>query len=162
MKKGFTLIEVIIVLVILSILMLASVPVITGYQREVEVQNVAETIVSKLRYAQSKSIVGEGTDTWGLHFDTTDPDQNFVALFHGTSYGAGTDIEPFYLINGARLSNLALQGGGNDIFFQRLSGTTSQYGAGAGNQAVCVTQANNPTACMISIVVTERGKIGIE
>ncbi len=151
-----------IVITLLAILAASGISSLSGYQRDSQLSTLAERIVETLRSAQSRSITGQGTYPWSVHFDTSVADQNFFALFQGTAYGTGTDIDPAYLSNGARLSNLSLTGGGNDVIFNRLTGATSQYGSGTGSRAVCVTTAQNASTCTKGIVITSNGKISLQ
>lgn len=159
-KNGFTLIEMIIVIALMAILALTAIPVITGYQTDAKLASTASRIISTLRYSQNKSIVGEGTSTWGVHFDTTS--SHFFSIFQGSSYASGTNTEPVYLTDGVSLSNISITGGGNDIIFTRLTGKTSTDGSGTGNRAVCVTLSSDSSACKKGIVVKSNGKISLQ
>lgn len=162
MKKGFSLVEMLIVITLLAILAVSGISILTGYQRDSQLSTIAERIVETLRSAQSKSITGQGTYPWSVHFDTSVSNQHFFALFQGTAYGTGTDIDPAYLTDGAQLYSLSLTGGGSDVLFNRLTGATSQYGSGGGNRAVCVTNTLNASTCTKGIVITSNGKISLQ
>lgn len=160
--KGFSLIELIIVMTLIAIVATFSITSLSNYQRDTQFGSIAETIVSQLRYAQSKSIAGEGSLTWGVHFDTSVSDQHFIAVFQGASYGAGTNIERTSFGDSARLVNITLNGGGNDVLFNRLTGLTSQYGTGASSRAVCVTHEADLSTCRKGIIVTANGQISLQ
>jgi len=159
MKKAFTLIEIIIVTALLGIMSVIGIVSITNYQKDTEFGTTAQGIVSQLRYAQGRSTSGEGTTTWGVHFDLTDPDNQFYAIFQGANYAAGTDIVKTYLSGSARLYNVTLNGAGNDVLFARLTGITSQYGTGTSSAAVCVVSTSALTTCKKTITITANGNI---
>ncbi|MFA6521305.1 MAG: prepilin-type N-terminal cleavage/methylation domain-containing protein [Candidatus Gracilibacteria bacterium] len=156
MKKAFTLIEVIIVTVLLATMAVIGTISISNYQRDTALGTTAASLVSQLRYAQGRAISGEGTTTWGIHFDTT---EQFYAIYQGLNWGAATDIVKTYLMHGVLLYNPTLNGAGTDVLFSRLTGITSQYGTGAGSAAICITNTSAPTTCKKTITITANGKI---
>lgn len=157
--KGFTLIEMITVVAILAILGTVGMLSFTGFQRDPDLTVSTEKIVGTLREAQTRSMAGEQTSTWGVHFDTTVPAASFFSFFHGASYGSATTTMPTYLSFNLRFSNITINGGGADILFNRLTGSTSQYGTGASNQALCITTSEETSACKKSIRVSPVGRI---
>lgn len=157
--KGFSLIEVTIAIAILAILGVAGMLSFFSFTREDAILVSAEKVVSTLREAQARSISGEQTSTWGVHFSTTTISANFFSLFHGSSFPAATASSTTYLSSDLRFSNISITGGGSEIRFDRLTGKTTQYGSGASNQAICVTNEQDPSVCKKSIRVSEVGKI---
>lgn len=55
-QQGFTLIEMLVTVAILSILLMMSVPAVTGYMQRHRIIDVAELVYSQLQYARSESI----------------------------------------------------------------------------------------------------------
>ena len=157
--KGFTLIEVVISVSILALLGVLAALIFFGSQRDTDVSAAAQKIAATLREAQTRSMSGEQTSTWGVQFSTSIPTENFFSLFHGASYASATATTTTYLPANLRFSNITLNGGGFEIRFDRLTGKTSQYGTGASSQALCVTNDQEPSACKKSIRVTAQGRI---
>lgn len=157
--SGFSFVEVLMVVAILSILGLTSILYFGGFKQETELLVQAEKIVSVIREAQTLSMTGEATSTWGVHFDTTVGNQNFIDVFHGTSHAAATVTSPIYLPSNLRFSNITLNSSTSTIFFDRVTGRTSQYGTATSSQALCITTDVDPTACKISIRINSLGKI---
>lgn len=157
--KGFTLIEVVISVSILALLGVVATVTFFGSQRDTDFSAVAQKVVATLREAQTRSMSGEQTSTWGVNFSTSTPTGNFFSLFHGTSYASATATTTTYIPANLRFSNITFNGGGFETRFDRVTGKTNQYGTGVSNQALCITNDQEPAACKKSIRVTSAGRI---
>lgn len=145
-KRGYTLIEIIISIGILALL---GAIILVSFLTTRTVQDLTtsgQNVISVLREAQSKTIAGENNTPWGVHLEP----QRFV-LFNGTSYAAAISTTAHPLPNNIQITNINLAGGGNDITFQRLSGTTNQYGT-------FNLTATNPSSLTFSISIDASGK----
>lgn len=83
-----------------------------------------ETVVHALSTARADTLASRGGSQYGVHFASTT-----VTIFPGSTWSptaASTTV--FQLVPGVLVSDLALEGGGADIVFQRLTGKTSQPG----------------------------------
>ena len=67
--KGFTLLEIIIVVGITTVLAGIGVSTYVNQQRAKLLDTAAQEIVGYLRYAQQKSMAQEGTNQWGIHLN---------------------------------------------------------------------------------------------
>ncbi|MBZ9569857.1 prepilin-type N-terminal cleavage/methylation domain-containing protein [Patescibacteria group bacterium] len=127
-KKGFTLVELLVIVGILVILAAISAPALRFFQRESDLANSTEEIINTLRFAQNKTLASEGASQYGVYFDsTTSPHQ--YTLFKGTDFASRDSssdeihklpkVVEFYEIN---------LDGGNEAVFDRVTGETGQPG----------------------------------
>lgn len=174
-NRGFTLLELMLVMAILAILSTGVVISFLGYQRQAEVDSSSKMIVDALREAQSRSVSGKDFKPWGVCFSIAD---NKFVLFRndcnsnnimdngetGVDCGGGGcfDCDPKcngtsvkednYLSSLAKISNISLFGGGNKIIFNNLNGSAAQYGT------IRIEQASS-SSIFRDISVTALGKI---
>lgn len=174
-NRGFSLLELMLVMAILAILSSGVAVWFFGYQRQAEVDSSSKMIVDTLRDAQSRSTSGKDFKPWGVCFDSID---NKFVLFRndcnsnglmdngeaGIDCGGGgcfdCDLkcngvavkEENFLSSFVKIGNISLFGGGNKIIFNNLSGNTAQYGI------IRIEQTNN-SAEFKDIIVTSLGKI---
>lgn len=150
-NRGFSLIELLLIMAILAILSSGAAIWFFGYQRQVEVNSVSKMIVDTLRDAQSRSISGKDFAKWGVYFDAMG---NRFILFRddGTGYSGAAVKEENYLSSFVKIGNVSLAGGGNEIIFNNPGGGTAQYGT------VRIEQSND-SASFKNVIVTSLGKI---
>lgn len=84
-KKGFTLIELILVIAMLAIIGGMSVPFFQSFQVTSDLATYSDTVARTLRRAQAQARAGQNTDSWGVFFDTA---SNDITLFYGDDYDA--------------------------------------------------------------------------
>lgn len=124
-QRGISLIEIIIVIAITVIIAAIGAGVFRNFKIENQLNSDAAGILSVIRLAQSKTISGEAAQQWGVHFQS-----DRYVLFQGGVYGAGDPNNVVSLLNSQiQISVIALAGGGSELIFNRLSGTTNQYGS---------------------------------
>lgn len=125
-NRGFTLIEVIISMAILTILGTVGVSYLGGYRKSANIASEAEKITAYLRQAQSRAISGEavsgqGPTDWGVHFVNSASGEEYYALFRGSSYNVDASDETIYLSNQVRFLD-PVASSTKDIVFQRITG----------------------------------------
>lgn len=133
-SKGFTLIELIIVMAILAVVGALSVPFIQSFQVSSNLSTHTTTITQTLRRAQQQAIAGQNSSSWGVYFD--DGVKMFI-LFLGNdfatrdqSYDLATDYPEVFTVT----TNFA-----DEIYFSIFSGQPSTVGT------VNVSSLNNET-----------------
>jgi prepilin-type N-terminal cleavage/methylation domain-containing protein len=139
-ERGYSLIEVLIVIAIIFVLVLMSAATFSAFNRASAVNASAEIILAVLAEARTKTLASQDESVYGVHFDTTS-----VTLFKGDTYMAeDPDNELRVLASSASITNVALSDGGNEIVFKRLSGETDESGtieiaSQTGNESTVIT-----------------------
>ncbi len=122
--KSFTLVEVLTIVGILIVLTAISIPAFRFFQKESDLNNSIEEIINTLRLAQNKTLASEGAIQYGVHFETGE-----YVLFNGTTYNpSATDNEIHNLPKSVEIYEIELTGGGSEVIFDRVTGTTNQFG----------------------------------
>ena len=120
--KGFTLLEIIIVVGITTVLAGIGVSTYTNQQRAKLLDTAAQEIVGYLRYAQQKSMAQEGTNQWGIHFENPASGDDFYSLYTGSSYASSEEVR--YLPNNINFITPSV-GESINIPFYKLVGDSS-------------------------------------
>jgi prepilin-type N-terminal cleavage/methylation domain-containing protein len=145
---GFTLLELLVSITIISLVAIIAFPFMQSSVGKTELQSAIWELQDNLRRAQSQSINGKGNTNWSIHFDTTS-----YTLFEGNTYsGVDPDNIDYDLSSSITITDVSLNGGGNDIRFVKSKGRTDDYGS--------VTLTDSSTNDTASLSVTRQGKIG--
>lgn len=123
-QAGFTLIEILVSVVILLIMALLAIASFTTLRQQVEIDSSSQNILSVLRLARSKTLASESEDSYGVHFQA-----DKYVLFKGTSYDSNDATNKDYTLTDSELYSISLTGGGSDVIFNRIRGTTDEYGS---------------------------------
>ncbi|MBI4837119.1 MAG: hypothetical protein HY813_01780 [Candidatus Portnoybacteria bacterium] len=123
--KGFTLVEISVIVFI--ILILASIGLVSfrSYQQNLTLNGDAGQIVSTLRLAQNQTTSSLNASAYGVHFDN-----NQHVLFVGSTYNPSdlaNRVSP--LSSGIEIYNINLSGNGSEVIFNRLNGRTEEWGS---------------------------------
>ena len=126
MTRGFTLIELLIVLGVAGILVAISAGVYTSLRQRSSVELVAREVQSVFNLARERTLSSEGAQNFGVYMDNANRE---YFLFPGTSYVSGDPDNEIFVIP-ANINALApqFQGGGSEVIFNRLTGSTAQFG----------------------------------
>lgn len=124
-KNGFSLIEVILVVVLLSAAIGFSLLYYESSVVRADINSQAAVLVSQLRLAESNAQSGRTTEFNGIHLET-----NAYITFSGENYNPSesNNLETA-LPPSIDIQNVTLNGGGNDIIFTGPAGTTNTYGS---------------------------------
>ena len=124
--RGFTILELLIVLGISATLVAISAGAYTALNRGSSIGTEARKLESVLNLARNRTLASDGGQSFGVHIDTS---LGEYILFPGNVYvPSGPENEKFEIPPQVSLTSLALNGGGNDIIFDRLTGATPQFG----------------------------------
>ncbi len=123
-KKGFSLIEIIIVIGILGLLTAISVATFVTFRNSQGLNKDTETVVEVLEQARTQTLSSQNGSAYGVHFGTS-----AVTLFAGGTYAAGAaGNQIFSLLSSDTILTITLTGAGSDVVFNRLTGETGQDG----------------------------------
>jgi len=128
MKKGFTLIELIIVIALISILGFLSTGFYSRFYNQNAVSTVTDELTQEFRKAQIYAMMGKQNGNWGVHNNTTS-----IVLFQGSTFtGRNTAFDETFAVN----SNIIITGL-TDLIFSRMTGTPSA------TPTIIISSANN-------------------
>lgn len=148
-SRGFSLLEILIVLAIIALLGATGVGYYRGFVKGVEIQSVSKTLAEDLRLARSKSMIGEGGFKWGAHVVNTNGGSQYYELFSTpTNYADASKlvISTTTLSSGLVFSD-PTAGASKDIIFTKISGTTTAA-------TVIITSEGNYATTTISNIGT--------
>jgi len=134
MRRGFTIIEILIVVSVTVVLAAVAAPLLTNALSRGDARSYALQAVDALREAQSSTMSGRANARYGVHFEQT----KFV-LFQGAVYSSSDANNLVTSFSGrATISAVNLSGGactvatgiGNcDLHFARVRGTPTETGS---------------------------------
>lgn len=153
-NRAFSLLELLIVVAILAIIGGIGSGFYVNYGNNIEVKSVADTLASDLKQAQSKSMIGEGSLKWGVHFvnGTTDYYEIFSTP---TDYSSGSKviIATKYLTSKITFSD-PVSSSQKDIIFQKIKGgiDSSSTGGGVADMPIVIQSASSSKTITASLI----------
>jgi prepilin-type N-terminal cleavage/methylation domain-containing protein len=119
-QQGFTLVEIIVVVLIMAILLGFITINLIRSQQNTSLTSTEEVLVADLRQQQLKAMIGDtegraSADSYGVHFDA-----NKYVLFHGT-YSATDSANTVINLQ----SNMQFNSSNFNVIFSKLGGSTS-------------------------------------
>lgn len=123
-RRGFTLIELIVVIAIATILFAIIISGFSGLRQHSDFNLAGDDSISYLQEARAKTLSSDSASAYGVHFETT----KFV-LFTGDTYDPlDSSNKDRPLPSTVEISAIILTGLGDEIIFKRLTGETDQSG----------------------------------
>lgn len=139
--KGFTLLEVLLVITTITVLAAISVPVYSFLQVRNDLDVATNTTLQTLRRAQTLSQAVDGDSSWGVKLQTAD-----ITLFKGTSYALrDTNFDEVYTLSGNVTPT-----GVSEVVFSKLLGDPNTTGT------LTLTSTNNETQ---NITIGTKGQL---
>lgn len=123
-KKGFTLLEILIALAIVSLMLTVIFFSLSKFNSYQALDKSADLVVSVLEEARSRTLSSVGASQYGVKLDEFE-----VTLFKGTTYAPAdpdnmvTDLNTLVAIR-----DVVLAGSGTSVVFKRLTGSTDEVG----------------------------------
>lgn len=153
-KKGFTIIELTVVMGVLAVLISYTVVNLTSIQRRTYLITTVNTVVSDIKQQQLKAMAGdtEGRSThdhYGIYFE-----QDKYVLFHGTAYSVSESTNAdINFENNVELSSISFPQ--SQIVFNGVDGEV----AGFVNGSNTLTLQNSLTSEQSTITINRYGVI---
>lgn len=117
--------ELLIVFAVLAVIFSVVIPQFSKMRENQALKNGAQDILSSLNKARSQTLASLNSSEYGMHFQS-----DKVIIFKGAVFSGGdASNEAIDITAPATISNIALTGGGNEIYFNRLSGAPNKIGA---------------------------------
>ena len=113
MKKGFTFIELMVVIVLILISSSLAIPITYNFFRESATRDQARNIESSLRNSQSSAITGKGDNSSGIRFSRAS-----YTVFEGESYESRREEKDMTLF----FPVAVLVSGAREVSFQKMTG----------------------------------------
>ncbi|HBB57012.1 TPA: hypothetical protein DEW47_04055 [Patescibacteria group bacterium] len=148
-NKGFTLLELVIVIGILAVIAAVSSPLLRGIIKKIEVDSSSQSIVAFLKEARTNAMTGMSGRKWGVHFVNGVNDDYYEVFSTPTGYNdAEKTINSIaYLPQGIYFTDPVATA---DIIFGKIAGTTT---------ATTTISLSSPDGITKTITVTPTGTI---
>lgn len=127
LKKGFTLVETIVVLAILTILTISSISVFVYFQRNFDLSNGIDLIMDNLIMARMDTLASKQNSQYGVYFDvSTSPHQ--YTVFKGESFSSRDPFfDKVYQLPGiVEIYDIGFMT--NEVVFNKITGYTDTPG----------------------------------
>lgn len=124
-QRGVAAVELLIVIAVLGIIFFVVLPQFSKARELQTLKNAVNDILFSLDKARSQTLSSLNASEYGVHFQF-----DGVIIFKGANFSSlAEDNETINITSPATISDIAISGGGADIYFNRLSGAPSVTGA---------------------------------
>lgn len=121
-RRGFTALELMIVIAILAILLATILPSFTNFRRNSMLNTDTMNLVTLINRARLLSVSSKDDEQYGIHLESSK-----AVLFKGATYSAGASTNETHIFStGLALSSIAINGGGSEVLFEKVTGATTQ------------------------------------
>lgn len=146
-SSGFTLPEMVIVIGIVVLLIGVAVASYRTFGQNISLEAATQRVVIVIDEARNRTIGSEDDSHFGVHFET-----DRYVLFKGDSYSPSSSDNVIHTLpTGIEISAITLAGGGSDVKFEGVTGTTQQTGT------ITLRRSNDPSVTQ-TITITSLGQ----
>ncbi len=126
-KKGFTVIELLMVIAIIGIISLMSFPKLSDFKQAQSLKNTTGDMMALLNKAKSDSLSSLNSNNYSIHFEN-----DRMVYFVGDTYSSSdSSNEVIYFetqVSIPSTGGINLNGGGDNVIFSKLAGNVIGYG----------------------------------
>lgn len=127
-KRGFTLIEISIIVALIGILLSVSLAGFVFQRKATDLKGSAEEVINILRLAQSKTLGSTDNAQYGVYFSNSISPNQYI-LFTGANYASrNPSLDIVYSLPGTMEFYSINFNGGNELVFEKLTGETNLPG----------------------------------
>jgi len=119
--RGFTLLELLIVIAVLGVLLAIIVPSLASFRQKSILNTETQELVTVINRARLLSVSSKNDDQFGVHFDSS-----HVVLFQGSAYIIGDPANETHTFDSSLTLSSTVTGGGSNVVFEKVTGATSQ------------------------------------
>jgi prepilin-type N-terminal cleavage/methylation domain-containing protein len=131
-KSGFTLVEILLVIAIVSIVSAVTIGTYRGLIKKTEVDLTANNIIFDLKRAKANSLGGVDNRSWGVHFVNSSTSSDYYEIFSTPTNFANPSVtieDASFLPDTVYFTDPSDIAGSKDIIFEKIRGTLSVDGA---------------------------------
>ncbi len=151
-SKGFTLIEILVVIAVIGILVVISSVSFVSFRNDSDVSGAAEEMTAVLRTTKSKSLSGADGEKHGVSFDA-DAKTYTVLRLSNADPPIETNVETYSLPDGIEFWEVNVPGTPPKIIFDKLTGNSSSSGN------VAIRAVSDPSK-FFRVYISSTGQIG--
>ncbi|MBU1167645.1 prepilin-type N-terminal cleavage/methylation domain-containing protein [Patescibacteria group bacterium] len=140
-NKGFTLIELILVIALIAIMAAVAVPTVSSFSNRAQLDSTTDELRSALRLAQQRAMAVNQDSAFGVYFD--DGNKKFY-IFRGANYGDFPAENVEFSYSGSLTISQSFVG--NEVDFDKLYGTTSDTGTISINSSIGLSESIDVSA----------------
>lgn len=124
-RRGITTIEILVAVAIIVILASLILAAFAEFRSRQTLGAVVEKTLAAFSAARLDTISSKNDLTYGVHIKSGE-----VIYFSGSTYPGDNDLGNAHFVFPAsvEITNISLNGGGDTVFYKRLSGATDNYG----------------------------------
>jgi len=119
--RGFTFLEVVIVIAILSIIVATVLPPLMNFRKNSTLNSEVQEVMTLINKARMSAISSKDDQQFGIHFEA-----GKVVLFQGVTYTPGAATNEEHILDAAITGITTINGGGSELLFAKIIGSTSQ------------------------------------
>lgn len=124
---GFTLLELLISIAIISIIVAIVMPSLYNIRDEQILKNTTEDIITTLNQARSKTLASQDSNYYGVHFES-DRMVSFTGGVFSEPNSSNLEVSFDSHVSIPASGGINLNGGTSNVIFERLTGDTDSYG----------------------------------
>jgi len=148
--KGFSLLEILIVIGILAVIAAVGSGFYMNYARVVELNSIGKSIISDLKGAQAKAMSGEGGLKWGVRFVNSTNDYYEIFSTPSDYNNPAKEITDTIFLSGGLSFSRPVESSEIIIIFDKIKGTV------ASEETIIASSVNGQSK---TITVTKGGNI---